>query len=131
MKIDFRISRILHQRHAKRLEGRFGRVGVEGSATFVEPIVGRPIEPFIRLIVRLFGDRERGSVQSCLFWLLAMILVWMIGMVAGEHEEVPRSVAALLLIPPSCFMAPLFLLLMLLYSRVEVFERRRGPRWSS
>ena len=82
------------------------------------------------LMVYTARDRERGSVQSCLFWLLAMIFVWMIGMVAGEYEQVPRGVTALLSIPPACFMAPLFLLLMLLYSRVEVFERRRGPRWA-
>jgi|GEM_PF-3028372 len=80
------------------------------------------------LIIYTAAQRQAREINRTLSVLLTMILFWMVGMVVGSRETAYPIWATLLLVPPSCFMAPLFLLLMLRYARVEVFERRSAAR---
>jgi len=85
----------------------------------------------LALILHTAQNRERGPLQRTLFWLLCMILAWMVGMVVHALDDPAlRPWAALLLLPPACFMAPLFCLLMLQYARVDLLERHLGARWA-
>ncbi len=80
------------------------------------------------LILHTARQRQANAIHGNLSALLAMILLWMIGMVVGSPEAASPLWTTLLLVPPSCFMAPLFLLLMLRYARIEVFEERPAAR---
>lgn len=85
----------------------------------------------LALIIHTAQQRGRGPMQRTLFWLLCMILAWMIGMVVhGLDDPTLRPWAALLLLPPACFMAPLFCLLMLQYARIDLFEQHPSARWA-
>ncbi len=85
----------------------------------------------LALIIHTAQRRERSPVQRTLFWLLVMILAWMIGMVVhAQDDPTLRPWAAILLLPPACFMAPLFCLMMLHYARVDLFEQHPSARWA-
>jgi PAS domain S-box-containing protein len=84
----------------------------------------------LALIVFTARQQDRSGVHRSLAWLLTMMLAWMVGMLLAPNEGAAPLLVRALLIPPSCFMAPLFLLVMLQYTRVELFEQRSGARWA-
>jgi PAS domain S-box-containing protein len=84
----------------------------------------------LALVVQTAARRHQGLLQRYLFWLLLLALTWMIGMVVQATGGPEHSLlAAVLLLPTACFMAPLFCLMMLVYARIDVFERSPGARW--
>jgi signal transduction histidine kinase len=100
------------------MEGLLLQVGIAG------PLV-------LSLIVLTAQRRDRSPAQRTLFWLLVMIFLWMAGMVVhGAHDASLRPLAALLLLPPACFMAPLFCLLMAQYARIELLDRHPSARFA-
>ena len=83
----------------------------------------------LMLIVYTAMREERSSVSRSLVWLLSMILVWMVGMVVVVRDA-SSMIAQAMAIVPACFMSPLFLLVMLRFTRVEFFEQRRGATYA-
>lgn len=82
----------------------------------------------LALIVQTAARRHQGRVQQYLLWLLGLTLAWMIGMVVqASGDPALDAWATALLLPPSCFMSPLFLLMILAYARIDV-ERHPGAR---
>jgi PAS domain S-box-containing protein len=85
----------------------------------------------LALIVHTAQRADRNPLQRTLLWLLGMILTWMVGMVVHAQGEASlRPLAALLLLPPACFMAPLFCLMMLHYARADFLEQHPSARWA-
>ena len=82
------------------------------------------------LIVYTSLRRDGSGLARPLTWLLAMILLWAVGMAIGDRPGVPRSVALALTAPPACFMSPLFLLLMLRYARAGPFRDEPRTEWA-
>ena len=95
----------------------------------VDPMVvqtGLAVPLLLALIAKTARQRERGPVHRYLFWVLLLILSWTLGLTLDPHGSVSRAWVAALVAPPSAFMAPLFLLIVLHLAHVEWFENRRG-----
>jgi PAS domain S-box-containing protein len=85
----------------------------------------------LALVVQTAARRHQGHLQRYLFWLLLLAFTWLIGMVVQAKGGPEHSLlAAVLLLPTACFMAPLFCLMMLVYARIDVFEQSLGARWA-
>jgi len=90
----------------------------------VQTVVAVPL--ILSLIVYMALQRERTSLHRALLALLGMILIWTLGMLCTANEAVPRAARIALLVPPACFMSPLFLLVMLRYARLQSPRRSRA-----
>jgi len=114
----------LHSAAARVLPMRSPMDALVLQAGIVGPLI-------LALIVQTAARRHQGRLQRYLVGLLVLILCWMVGMVLQKQDD-PRFVLLLplLVLPPVCFMAPLFCLLMLLYARIGSFEENRGARWA-
>jgi len=82
----------------------------------------------LALIVETAMRREGGSVPRTLLGLLILIFFWMVGGVVAEHPAADPRVAAALALPGTCFMSPLFCLLMFRHARFAIFEQRAEMR---
>jgi PAS domain S-box-containing protein len=99
-----------------------------GALVLQAGIVGPLI---LALIVQTAGRLHQGRLQRYMIGLLVLILSWMLGMVVQEAADPSLDFAVtLLVLPPVCFMSPLFCLLMLLYARIGPFEEHRAARWA-
>jgi PAS domain S-box-containing protein len=89
--------------------------------------------PFIFFLALYTSLRRNDPVGRDLSLLLWLVLAWVVGMVVQPTANSDGSLDAwvgLLVFPPAVFMAPVFLLMMLQYARVEAFTDRRGSRWA-
>jgi PAS domain S-box-containing protein len=85
--------------------------------------------PLILFLALYASIRRSDLVGRDLAVLLWLILAWLLGMVIehlGNSDAASGRWILWLVIPPSAFMSPLFLLLMLHYARVEAFTERRA-----
>ncbi|MCA9512097.1 MAG: histidine kinase N-terminal 7TM domain-containing protein [Myxococcota bacterium] len=80
----------------------------------------------LALIVETAMRRESGAVPRTLLSLLVLIFGWMVGGVLATRPGIDPRIPAALVLPGTCFMSPLFCLLMLRYARFEIFEQRVG-----
>jgi PAS domain S-box-containing protein len=84
----------------------------------------------VPLIVYTWLRHDASGTARTLMWLLVMILSWTVGMAVAHRPDVPRALALALTVPPACFMSPLFLLLMLRYSRSGPFIAQPRTEWA-